>query len=79
MNYERALEVYKIVKEIEQNHDDMRIFTDARKAGIKRAQIQFECTDGTYVSKSYEHDRLDLLINALNSKTAELITKLKEY
>lgn len=78
MNYIDALNVHNVVKEIEQNNRDIRVFNDAIKSGIVGTQITIKCNDGTFKSTIYENGRIDLLLRVLYEENARLMAKIKD-
>ena len=54
MNYENALKVHNIIKEIEKNNKDIRIFEEVINKDIVTAQITISCKNGIYNSFSWK-------------------------
>lgn len=79
MEYEKALKVCEIVKEIELNNKDIDTFSDALKDGIEAAEMHVRSKKGNYYSSTiYRKDRIDMLLQVLYSRNDELMQKLAE-
>ena len=79
MEYTKAVEAAKILKEIELNEADINILEEGIQDGIFKAQIAFvSYGPKTYSTTVYQNNRLNLLVRVLKEENEELRKRLSE-